>query len=387
MRPATSAEDLGVYVHVPFCERVCPYCDFAVEGVGPLAPEVEDAYADRLERELEIGLEVLADALSGRPLATVYFGGGTPSLLRASTVERLLERLSRIFPGPPQEVTLELNPGRTERTRVGELRAAGVTRLSIGLQSLRDPVLKALGRAHKASEALPVLDASLAAGFDSLSVDLIYGAPRQSEHDLSQDLDAVVALGFPHVSAYALTIEPDTPFARARERLALPSEETVVHMGELVCDRLSQAGLERYEISNYARPGHASRHNQRYWLREAVLGLGVAAASLVGNRRFQNHRARARWEAAVDSGVRPLASCEQLGEEEERRETLYLGLRRLEGVSRDRYSRRFGVEPEDCFGPEFAELRTLGLVEDRARHLRLTERGILFADEVFLRFV
>ncbi len=389
MSAPTSSADLGVYVHVPFCERVCPYCDFAVDAVGRLEPALERAYVELLLRELEVTRAALANRLETRVLATVYFGGGTPSLLQAASIERLLGAFSAAFRGPPDEVTLELNPGILECRRVPEYRATGVTRLSVGLQSLHDTTLKRLGRAHKAAEALRGLEACLAVGFPSLSADLIYAAPDQSEDELLRDLERVIDLGIPHVSAYALTLEPGTPFARAhaRGRLRLPSEDESVRMGRLLRARLAAAGYAQYEISNFARPGHRSRHNQRYWCREDVLGLGVSAASLLGELRFQNLRARRAWQSALEAGRRPLAEAESLSEEDARRETLYLGFRRLDGVSRADYRRRFGASPELHFGAELEALRSLGLVCESASHLRLTERGILFADEVFLRFV
>ncbi len=389
MSGPTSAVDLGVYVHVPFCERVCPYCDFAVEAVGRLDAAPEAEYVALVLRELELVRRALGSDLEGRRLATVYFGGGTPSLLRGASIERVLQALDAAFAGPAAEVTLELNPGVLEIARIPEFRTAGITRLSVGVQSLHDSTLKRLGRGHSAAEALGGLEACVRAGFDSLSVDLIYGAPEQQTAELLADVDRVMDLGVPHVSAYALTLEAGTPFAAAAGagRLTLPGEDDALRMGQLLRSRLAGGRYRQYEISSFARHGHRSGHNQRYWLRRDVLGLGPSAASLLGQRRFQNERGRPAWEAALAAGRRPLASCERLTAREVRQETFALGLRRLDGVSRAAYERRFGVSPEADFGPELAELRGLGLVADRAGWLALTQRGILFADEVFLRFV
>ena len=390
MSAPTTAPDLGVYVHVPFCERVCPYCDFAVEASGALDAGVEDEFVDALLVELEQARRALEADLSGRHLATVYLGGGTPSLLRPESVERILVALDRAFPGPAGEITLELNPGQLETSRVPGFRAAGVTRLSVGVQSLHDDTLRRLGRAHGAGDARRGLEACLAAGFHSLSADLIYAAPGQSEPELLEDLAWLVDAGVPHVSAYALTVEPDTPFALAERRgqLRLPDEDTALRMSRRLRGLLRAAGLEQYELSNFARRRHRSRHNQRYWLRQSVLGLGPGAASLVGERRFQNPRARPQWQAAVRATPRGSRPAEELlSPRETRRETLWLGLRRIDGVSRAGWLRRFGDAPEAQFGAELGELRRLGLVEDRAGCLCLTERGILFADDVLLRFV
>ena len=291
MGAASTAGDLGLYIHIPFCERVCPYCDFAVLGVGELSVAREREYVDLLLRELELRVEREGAELQGAALATVYFGGGTPGLLRADSVDRLLGA-ARAHWGPPREVTLELNPGRVEASRAVAFREAGVTRVSVGVQALTDATLSRLGRAQRAHETLRGLERCLAAGFESLSADFILGAPGQTRAELYTSLDRLVARGVPHLSVYALTIEPGTPFARARDRgqLAVADED---EEAELLCgvrSRLRGAGYEHYEVSSYAQPGHRSRHNQRYWRCQDVLGLGVSAASLVAGRRFQNTR-------------------------------------------------------------------------------------------------
>lgn len=377
-------------MHVPFCERVCPYCDFAVLGVGRLEPEREQHYMDLVLRELELAWERDAAELDQRPLATVYLGGGTPSLLQAGSVERLLRALETRFPGRSElEVTLELNPGALETARVSDFRAAGVTRLSVGVQSLHDRTLARLGRAQRGAEALRGLEACLAAGFDSLSADLIYGAPEQTEAELWTDLARLIELGVPHVSAYALTLEPGTPFARAASqgKLRLPDEETELRMSLGLRARLVAAGFEQYEISSFARPGHRSRHNQRYWACLDVLGLGVSAASLIAQRRFQNTRELARWERLVAQGLSAIDESDELSSDELRRDYVGLGFRCLDGIGREAFRRRFGASLESVFAAELRELRELGLVRDESGAVRLTERGIRFADEVFQRFV
>jgi oxygen-independent coproporphyrinogen-3 oxidase len=378
-----------VYVHIPFCDRVCPYCDFAVEATGRLDAPLERSYVDLLLRELDLTRAMFGGHLDGRPLATVYFGGGTPSLLGAESIRRLLRRLSEIFQGEPDEVTLEMNPGVLDFGRVPDFRAAGVTRLSVGLQSLHDLTLKRLGRAHRAAEALRGLESGMAAGFRSVSVDLIHGAPDQTQEDLLSDIRRVIGLGIPHVSAYALTVEPGTPFARAQARgsLRLPSEEDAVGMGCALRSCLVEAGYAHYEISNFSRPGHGSRHNQRYWLRQDVLGLGVSAASLLGRVRFQNVSSRSLWQTGLQAGRRVLANSAILSEADERCETLFLGFRRLEGISRKAYQQRFGLSPEHDFRAELEALHRQDLVAETEDRIHLTERGILFADEVFQQFL
>ncbi len=387
MSPATNRDDVGIYVHFPFCDRVCPYCDFAVEAVGSLPGSLEEEYGDHLVRELDLWLKA-TPGLRDRPLSTVYLGGGTPSLFSVGGIGALLAAIRARFPGEPEEVTLELNPGTTECGRVAGFREAGVTRLSVGVQSFHDPVLKRLGRAHVGAEALRGLDACLGGAFRSVSADLIYGVPGQTEEQLMQDVARLLEREIPHVSAYALTIEPGTPFGDAHDsgRLELPEEDTTVRMSRRLCAELSASGRTRYEISSFALPGHRSLHNQRYWRRRDVLGIGLSAVSLLGDRRMRNVRDRARWSAEVAAGRLPREEIEERGGVEARRETLFLGLRMIEGVSRADYLRRYGVRPEDDFGSEIDELTTLGLLENAAGFLRPTERGILFSDDVLLRF-
>jgi oxygen-independent coproporphyrinogen-3 oxidase len=338
--PSSTRADLGVYLHVPFCERVCPYCDFAVERVGVLSGETERAYLDLVVRELDLVLRERPE-LVGRPLATVYLGGGTPSLLSPGGVERL------------------------------------------------DLTLKRLGRAHKGRVALAGLESVLAAGFRSVSVDLIHGAPGQTEASVLADVRRVVALRVPHVSAYSLTVEPGTPFERARARglLALPEEESAALMASRLQAELCAARYRRYEVSSWARAGQRSLHNLRYWRREDVLGLGVSAASLLGELRTRSYRERKRWAEEVRAGRLPWEETERLRGMDARREALFLGFRMVEGISRAAYRRRYGRRPEDDFGAELEELRALGLLEDAAGRLRPTARGILFSNEVLLRFV
>jgi oxygen-independent coproporphyrinogen-3 oxidase len=386
--PSSTRADLGVYLHVPFCERVCPYCDFAVERVGVLSGETERAYLDLVVRELDLVLRERPE-LVGRPLATVYLGGGTPSLLSPGGVERLMDALARALTGSPSEVTLELNPEDADPDRLRGLERAGVTRLSVGVQSFDDLTLKRLGRAHKGRVALAGLESVLAAGFRSVSVDLIHGAPGQTEASVLADVRRVVALRVPHVSAYSLTVEPGTPFERARARglLALPEEESAALMASRLQAELCAARYRRYEVSSWARAGQRSLHNLRYWRREDVLGLGVSAASLLGELRTRSYRERKRWAEEVRAGRLPWEETERLRGMDARREALFLGFRMVEGISRAAYRRRYGRRPEDDFGAELEELRALGLLEDAAGRLRPTARGILFSNEVLLRFV
>lgn len=384
-----------MYLHVPFCERVCPYCDFAVVRARPLGPATEDRYVAALLGELALR----RGAFAGRRLASVYFGGGTPSLLRPASVAKLVSACREAFAsGADPEVTLEVNPSTVERERLPGFAGAGVNRLSVGIQSFDDTVLRRLGRAHRAAEGLRTLRAAREAGFRNLSLDLIFSAPGQDEASLGRDLDAVVDFAPEHVSAYALSIEEGTPFALAgaRGQLALPDEEAAARMMERVARGLGRAGLLRYEISSFARPGFASRHNRRYWERRAVLGVGLGAWSCEPARpgaphgaRRENVRDLATYLARTEAGKpAEAAPPEILGAATARGEAAFLGLRTTTGLRAGPFVAEFGGAPRAFWNAEIERLVTGGLLrEEVGGDLQLTRRGLLLADSVFACFV
>jgi oxygen-independent coproporphyrinogen-3 oxidase len=386
---------VGVYVHVPFCERVCPYCDFAVEAARPLEAGREARYVDALL--VELGLR--REAFAGRRLASVYLGGGTPSLLEAASVERILTGVASAFEAEGSvEVTLELNPSTVERERLPGFREAGVNRLSVGVQSFSDDTLRRLGRAHRAPEAEATLEASRAAGFASISIDLIIAAPGQRLAGLEHDLERLIAMAPNHVSTYELTIEPATPFATAERRgqLDRATEDEIAAMIETTRKRLEAAGFERYELSNYARPGHRAQHNQRYWQRRPVLGLGVGAFTTEppgegaphGLRR-SNRRDVAGYLEALGGGDLPEPEpAEVLSARAARGEAVFLALRTCEGLDGAAFAREFGAPPRGFFSEAIDRLVSQGLVEEGSDGaLGLSARGRLLADSVFLNFV
>jgi len=386
---------LGVYIHIPFCQRICPYCDFAVVKGVP-APADEQRYLAALLRELALR----APGLEPGRLASVYFGGGSPSLFEPSSLARVLEALRRCFPlgeSEPLEVTLEVNPSTLEQARLPAFRALGVSRLSVGIQSFDDAVLRRLGRAHRGGEGRRTLEAARAAGFDNLSLDLMFAAPGQSLAQLAADLEVAVGFAPEHVSCYELVVEPGTPFATAdaRRQLERPGEDEAADMLEAIEARLAAAGLARYELTNYARPGRESVHNSRYWLREPVLGLGVGAWSSEGpspgaphGARCSNPRDLAGYLSRVESGEPAEAAVERLDARTARGEAVFLALRRREGLAADRFRREFGASPRSFFGVSIEKLKAEALlVESPNGDLRLTPRGRQLADRVCQYFV
>jgi oxygen-independent coproporphyrinogen-3 oxidase len=386
-------ESLGVYLHVPFCERVCPYCDFAVVATDSLAPSDEERYVAALLAELA----GRAPRFAGRSLETIYFGGGTPSLLRPESIERIVLALRRAFAGAPREITLEANPSTLERKRLPGFRAAGVDRLSLGVQSFDDRILRKLGRAHRAEAVHGTLAAARAAGFENLSLDLIVGAPGQARGDLERDLDATLAFGPEHVSAYALTLEPGTPFAEAARagRLAVPDDDAVAELLERTDVRLEADGLRRYEVSSWARPGREAQHNQRYWRRAPVLGLGVGAHSTEPptdrapfGSRSANERSLPAWLARIEAGRIDPPEGERLGEATARGEAAFLALRTRRGLAAAQFASEFGAVPRHFFGAAIDTLIADGLLHESPNgDLTLAPRAWLFADTVATHFV
>ena len=379
-----------LYVHVPFCRLVCAYCDFVT--VGGRATEI-GRYTDALESELAL-------RVAPGVLRTVYFGGGTPSLLSPEQVARVVAagraRWARSV--ALEEITLEANPSAREAPDWAGLRAAGVTRISLGVQSLRDADLVALARGHDAGEARGAYAAARTAGFDNVNLDLIYGIPGQSLDDWREGLDLAVALGPEHVSCYALQLAlapdewaaPPRPGAiRWRRRVADTLDDTLAaDQYRLAEARLARAGYRHYELSSWARPGRESRHNQGYWARHAYTGIGAGAHSYDGLAvRAWNARGLDEYLRTVEAGTRPLAGDETLDEATRAFEAMALGLRRIDGIDRGAFAAEFGSDPLDRFADGLADGHVRRLVEVDADRLCLTPMGRLLASEACLAFL
>jgi oxygen-independent coproporphyrinogen-3 oxidase len=384
-------EPLGVYVHFPFCSVRCPYCDFAVDE----RPEIpHDAYAGAAAAEIAARAPWFAGA---GPLVSVYFGGGTPGLWRPAALARVLDAARAAFgagPGADLEITVEVNPGETGVDHLRALRAGGVNRLSIGIQALDDGLLAALGRNHDAAAGPAAVRAARAAGFDNLSVDLMFGVPGQSLDGWRRDVDAVVALAPEHVSAYALTVERGTVFG-ARDRrgdLARPDDEAVAAMFAHARAAFAAAGLEPYEISSYARAGRRARHNQLYWALAPYLGVGASAASFRPlddgtGWRWSNPRSTDVYlrQAREGQGSPPGRHVERRSAADLENEALWLGLRTAGGVDRAAHAARHGRDPLSGREAAAAAAIAAGWLDAGETRLRLTPAGVLFADEVASR--
>ena len=384
--PATSAssdagECAGLYLHVPFCSAVCPYCDFAVR-IG--TPPEREIFVRDLIRETALWSDWQA------PIDTVYFGGGTPSLLSADQLDRLLDAVRGNLPARADaRVFFEANPEDVTRDAVREWRALGVATLSLGVQSFDDRELRFLGRRHDGDRGREALTQCLAAGFDTVSLDLIFGLPGQSADTLRASLDIAVALAPHHVSCYQLTVHEGTAFGRrrARGRLVEMAEDEQAERYALVHEVLDRAGWSAYEVSNFARaPQHRSRHNMKYWRHLPYLGLGPSAHSFDGTRRWWNHRGTRAYRAALDEGERPVAGSETLSKNDLALEALMFGLRTVDGIDLRDFRQRFGIDlaaRNRRLLDECVESGLLALGEDR---LAPTTSGLAVADALAARF-
>ena len=385
MEPHGLSGSHHLYVHVPFCRLVCAYCDFVT--VGGRRDEM-GRYADALLAEL---------AIRPRPgaLATIYFGGGTPSLMPAASIDRVVGAAIEGWGSVPTETTVEANPSRREAPDWTGLRAAGVNRISLGLQSLRDPELTALARGHTASEARAAFAAARVT-FDNVSVDLIYGIPGQSLTDWRDGLRAAVALEPDHLSLYALqlALRPDEWAAppragalRWRHRMqARQDDELAADQYLLAEEVLDTAGYRHYELSSWARPGCESRHNRAYWERRHYTGIGAGAHSFDGVSRSWNVRDLDRYLSEAGRGRRPLEGQEELSAPTLEFEAVALGLRLVDGLSRAAFAAEFGADPLERYSEAVAQTTGVGLLELEGDLLRLSPAGRLLANEALVAF-
>ena len=369
----------GLYIHVPFCRRRCPFCDFAITtDIGRTG-----AWLAALEREMEMRAAAWPIAFD-----SVYLGGGTPSLLGAERVERVLAMARRSFALVPEaEVTLEANPGTLAQGDCERLLAAGVNRLSLGVQSLDDGALAFLGRDHTAADSLDTFARARREGVENISIDLIWGIPERSKASWEMDLRAAAALVADHVSAYQLTFEPGTPLARRRERGEVREldEEEARDLFLATRDLLAAEGYAQYEVSSFARAPHReSRHNRKYWEGAPYLGVGPAAHSYRSGERSWNVRTTSAYVAALDAGRDPLAGRELLGAGERRLELLALAFRTALGLNLEKFSAETGEDLRRTSAARLRDLTDAGLLVLEGEMLRPTAAGMAVADALAL---
>lgn len=387
MAPQMLDAPLGIYLHIPFCQHICPYCDFTTyAGQESLIPAYVDALVRSIERE--------GERLPGRAVETVFFGGGTPSLLEPDQIERIVTATASAFTlEADAEITLEANPNSADQARFTGYRSVGVNRLSIGVQTTDRRGLRVLGRNHEAHDAELALVAARQAGFDNVSLDLIFGWPGQTRAQWRRDLETVLSWesGPEHLSLYSLIIEPGTPMSDAVARGILhPAEDDLsADLYEDAIALLAERDWLHYEIANFSRsPQLQSRHNRIYWRNGEYLGLGAGAHGRIGNERRMNHLLPRTFIDAIARGEDGIANREPLTPEMEEGETMMVGLRLLEeGISPERFAARHGKSLETAFPEQLTMLTETGLIEQLPDRVRLTTRGMMIANDVAERFI
>jgi len=379
----------GVYLHIPFCKSRCSYCDFATDVYK--RGEIVDRYVDALTSEiLAAHDEKNPPANAGGSdlsIDTIYFGGGTPSLLTPLQLEKILSAVDKQFAVQPErELTVEMNPATVTLEKLKDYRSLGVNRASFGVQTFDDTELKRLARGHNAEDARMTFRLLRDAGFENISFDLIAGLPRQTLADWERNLDEALTLQPEHLSLYLLEIHDGTPLAtQVRDgRQPMPDEDLAAEMYELMLDKVTAAGYAQYEISNFARTGFESRHNTKYWRLEPVYGFGVSAHSFDGSQRYANERDTAKYVSLIEGSGGADVMREQI---DAASEFIFLGLRLNKGIDAAEYKTRFGIDLHQKYSAELKEIRDAGLIETDGRNFRLTRRGMLFSNEVFRVFI
>jgi putative oxygen-independent coproporphyrinogen III oxidase len=375
----------GIYIHIPFCATRCHYCNFATGG-----------YESELARRYTAALreEIARADVSNNPMMrrvdTIYFGGGTPTTLTAGQISSLIETCRLRFDvASDSEITAEANPGSISQNYLEELRSAGLNRLSFGVQSFDDDELRMIGRTHSAEEARLAVRTARAAGFANVSIDLIAGLPEQKMETWRRNLQEAFALAPDHLSVYLLELYKDAPLLHRinRGELRAVDDELTVEMYFALTDEAERRGFERYEISNWARPGFESRHNLKYWTGAPYWAFGISAAGYDGLARWSNTRNIHEYLEKVESSQAPVVERIELDDEDRQSENLFLRLRLKDGVDLDEHLRRFGVNALERYRDEIDRLREAGLVELGENRLKISRAGAVLANEVFAAFV
>lgn len=376
-------KELGLYVHIPFCVKKCGYCDF-LSWCG--TSEEKETYVQALLKEIESYREFAR----GYRVSTVFVGGGTPSVLEAGQMERVLGNIQEVFELEKKpEITLEMNPGTVTEEKLQCYKENGVNRLSIGLQSVKNEKLEVLGRIHSYEEFLESYELARKAGFTNISVDLISSIPGQKLEEWKEELAALSALSPEHISVYQLIIEAETPFYEkyAEHEELLPDEEESRKIYLWTGSFLKEQGYEQYEISNYAKPGKESRHNLKYWERGDYLGLGLGAASMVRNIRMSNTKDMKTYLERCGQPKTMREDVQFLEEARQMEEFMFLGLRKTRGVSRKEFRRIFGQEMDMVYEKALHKCLENGMLKEHKDRVYLSEEGVLLSNAVLSEFL
>ena len=377
-------KELELYIHIPFCIRKCAYCDFLS---GPADDKTIECYVGKLIEEIQA--HGAGETMDKNIVTTIFFGGGTPSIFSGSQMRRIMEAVKANFDiAEDAEISMEANPGTVTKEKLECYRQAGINRISFGLQSADDEELKLLGRIHTWEEFLESFQLARECGFDNINVDLISAIPKQTLESWESSLRNVIALEPEHISAYSLIVEEGTPFYEkygegAEGEVLLPSEEDERQMYHCTEALLREAGYHRYEISNYAKPGRECRHNLGYWERKNYLGIGLGASSLIDNVRYRNTECLEDYIQFTCELNQIQKDREILSIEEQMEEFIFLGLRKMEGISKKLFQNTFGMTLEQCYGKNIQNMIEKGLLVMEEDVLKLTKAGIDISNYVF----
>ena len=368
----------SAYVHIPFCTQICYYCDFSKVFIKN---QPVDSYLEHLIEEY--------NSYDIKKLRTLYIGGGTPTALSAPQLAFLLEKLSdKLDLSYLEELTIEANPGDLDQEKIAVLKDSPVNRVSLGVQTFNDRMLKQIGRSHLEKDIYENIANLKKAGFDNISIDLIYALPKQTMEDVKINVAKAIALDIPHMSLYSLILENHTVFMnRMRHgKLHLPKEDLEAEMFDYIIAELEKAGFEHYEISNFSKPGFESRHNLMYWDNAEYYGLGAGASGYVDGVRYKNHGPIRHYLQAVEAGNARVQE-EALTLNEKMEEEMFLGLRKKSGVSKKRFEEKFGLSFEDQYGAVVSELTEQGLLVPDRDIVRMTKQGLFLGDTVAEKFI
>jgi oxygen-independent coproporphyrinogen-3 oxidase len=379
-----TSRDVGIYIHIPYCKKKCHYCDF-LSFLLPCGNEAAD-YIMGVKKELQL----LAPRIENAKAGSLYFGGGTPSLLPLQYFREIVSAVKeQVLLSPFVEFTVEANPGTLSRENLRGMVSLGVNRLSLGVQSMNDRLLRSMGRLHTAEEAREAFYLAREEGMENISIDLMHGLPGQTLDDWRTTLEAVIGLNPEHISVYGLNLEPNTVWGDLYldGELELPGEDECGKMYRMSRKVLQEAGFLQYEISNYARPGYECRHNLGYWYRRPYLGIGLGASSFIQGTRYKNYSDPGKYLQALDQDVLPIAEKEELSEKQAISETMFLGLRTAKGINQVEFTRQFGRSIDDIFTPVLQPLEKAGVIIREGQWLRLNPEYYAVSNEVFQKFV
>ena len=368
----------SAYVHIPFCTQICYYCDFSKVFIKN---QPVDSYLEHLLQEFH--------SYDIQKLRTLYIGGGTPTALSAPQLETLLDGLTKNLDlSVLEELTIEANPGDLDADKIAVLKNSAVNRVSLGVQTFDDKMLKKIGRSHLEKDIYENIDRLKLAGFDNISIDLIYALPGQTMDQVKDNVEKAITLDIPHMSLYSLILENHTVFMNRmrRGKLPLPKEELEAEMFEYIIEELERSGFEHYEISNFSKPGFESRHNLMYWDNAEYYGIGAGASGYVNGVRYKNHGPIRHYLSAVEAGNARVTE-EHLSQREQMEEEMFLGLRKKSGVSMTRFEEKFGTSFEDLYGQVVRNLCHQGLLQVEGQQIRMTKKGLFLGDTVAEQFI